>query len=123
MRRRHITALVVGLACLAGVLFGGCAHQITAYPEQPQITTKGENHAEVLVFFTDVANVDDLEVMCVGATERIPYACAFYYPPRDPAHPDRALVIIVAIAPTDFNDVPKLALWGHELAHGRGWRH
>ena len=121
MNRRHLVALAIGIASLVAVW--GCEHQITGYPEQPPLTTKGRNHQQVLVHFNDVASIDDLEVVCYGAHERITYACASYYPPSDPQNPDRALVIIHALPPADFNDTPKLALWGHELAHGRGWRH
>lgn len=119
---RSRVACVLGLVVLAVMLLG-CEHQITAYPEQPALATKGANHQQVLVHFEDVASIDDLEVVCYGAHERLTYACASYYPPSDPAYPDRALVIIHTLPPKDFNDVPKLALIGHEALHGRGWKH
>ena len=118
MKLRYFAALLFSLAVL------GCAHQITGYAEQPQLTTRGANHKQVLVHFHDVPDVETLQFYCnQPGAESLKYGCAEYYPPNDPAYPDRALVIIYSLLPSDFNDAAKLALWGHELAHGRGWAH
>ena len=112
------TALV-----LVAVLLAACEHEVTAYPQQPPLVTKGANHREVLVMFRDQPDVETLNLMCASKPEKLDYGCAEYYAPSNPEYPDRALLIVYTLPPADFNDVPKLALLGHEVLHGRGWRH
>jgi hypothetical protein len=118
---RHLTALAI--AVLANAALWGCERQITDYPQQPELVTKGANHKELLVHFRDVADFDTLQMLCQGKADNLKYACADYYPPSDPAYPDRALVIVWQIPPRDFNHAPALSMLGHEILHGRGWRH
>lgn len=91
------------------------------YGVQPELMTKGPNHRKVLVYFQDVKNEIELRANCWDATLSVPGACSRYFPPAAEGEPAR--LVIVAIEPADFNDVARLAYWGHELAHGRGWVH
>lgn len=99
-------------------MLAGCGQ--SQYAEQPELVTKGPNHSLVLVAFVDAVDEADLQARCKGANQH-PGACSHYYPPPEPGKP--ATLIIIALEPADFNDGPRLAFWGHELAHGRGWKH
>lgn len=122
MNPRHLTALAI--AALANLVLWGCEREIAEYPPQPELVTKGPNHRQVLVQFNDLSDLDSVQAICANKQERFPNGCAEYYAPGDPDYPDRAFVIVWTIPPKDFNDVPALAIAGHEIAgHGRGWRH
>ncbi len=104
---------------LIAALLSACSQ----YAEQPPLVTKGPNHQSVLVGFIDVPDLQALQSRCkaMNAILTNAGACSRYYPPSEPGKP--STLILVALEPVDFNDQTRLALWGHEIGHGRGWVH
>lgn len=111
MNRRHLTTLA--LAILVNIALWGC-HTITSYPEQPsmnQPVNRNVETIEVTVRWHDT--VDAVDNACGDARVRneVVYGCARIYF-------DRGIKCTInAIPPKDFNDVPLLAVLGHELVH------
>lgn len=101
--------VLVFILCL---LLTGC-HTISAYPVgQPELINKS-SLTEVTVAVKWVKTVDQLNSVC-GSPNRLTYGCAISLGNHCTIH---------VIEPRDFNDVPLLAMLGHEFWHCLGARH
>lgn len=112
---RRLTALALALACLAGVLYlTGCAQTLDRYPDQPPVispvNTAIESVPVSIMWHWSVDAVNDACPTQQRAGTWITYGCA-----RLELAPLRCT--INALVPKDFNDVPALAVLGHELTH------
>jgi hypothetical protein len=101
---------------LAFLLLFGC-YSITGYDQQPEMTKAGmATHLDVNVVWVD--SVDEVNRICPPQPNWMNVACA-----RPKVDGDYSKCTIYALKPKDFNDVPKLAILGHELMHCTGAEH
>ena len=103
---------------LLALLLAGCAHTITAYPEQPKQTHAVDQVEIVTLRLKWLPSVDAIQERCNPVARRIVYACAEVVKTTE-----GTLCWIYAMPPKDFNDTVRLALIGHELAHCYMARH
>lgn len=99
-------------ALALAVLLTGCAHQITAYPEQPPVVSpinRGIEAVTLTIRWHD--SVDSVDDACKGTGHGVLYGCARVEIKNGLA------CTVNAMPPKDFNDVPRLAVLGHEVAH------
>ena len=103
---------------LLALLLAGCAHTITAYPEQPKQTHAVDQVEIVTLRLKWLPSVDAIQERCNPVARRIVYACAEVVKTTE-----GTLCWIYAMPPKDFNDLPLLALLGHEVMHCYMARH
>lgn len=104
---------------LLALLLAGCAHTITAYPEQPKQTHAVEAVDIVTLRLRWITDIESLQERCNSSGRNmIVYACAEVVKTNE-----GTLCWIYAMPPKDFNDTTRLALLGHELAHCYMARH
>lgn len=106
-----ILAIAVGL-----VMAVGCEHKVTEYPRQPEMT-QGPTRDRVIIYPNWVVDVDAIARAC--GRQHLTYGCAV---PGD-LGPANWKCDIYIQGPIDFNDVPKLAVLGHEVLHCFGAKH
>lgn len=105
---------------LLAIPLTACAHQVTDYPERPGMTVGIDRSVEVVdlrVNWHD--SVDEVDQIC-GPVKGlvIVYGCATWK-----IVGDKSYCVIQAVPPSSFNDIPLLAVLGHELIHCFGARH
>ena len=105
---------------LLALLLTGCAYQVTDYPTQPEMTVGIDRSVEVVDLRVHWHNsVDELAHSCKDSRPMfVVYGCAKWV-----VQDGRSYCVIQAIPPKDFNDIPLLAVLGHELVHCFGARH
>lgn len=108
---RRLLAILLPWAALAALF--GCAHHVTAYPEQGALERRAiVSYAYIAVQW--VTRVDDIEG-CKGLV----YGCAHVViDDQGYGH-----CTIFVFQPEDFNDYLRLAMLGHEFWHCLGARH
>lgn len=92
------------------LLLLGC-HSISQYPTQPPTTSKAI-FDQVNLKVNWVTNIDVIAKAC--ESRNTTYGCAVK---------NGSSCVIYVVEPIDFNDVPKLAMLGHEVWHCLGARH
>lgn len=107
---------VLILFAIASLCFMPGCHQVTEYPPQPALVQTCDLD-QVLLSVRWIKDVDDAAKACgrnIGT-----YGCASV-----PEFIDGMRhVTIYAQRPSDFNDVPRLAMLGHEVCHALGGKH
>lgn len=101
---------------LVAILLTGCAHQITGYPLQPETITSVNRAVETVNLTVNWHDsFDSLEEACAALRGSRPlftsYGCM-------KLEIKGGLVCTInAMPPEDFNDISRLAILGHEVAH------
>lgn len=96
----------------------GCEHRVTAYPQQAATTTTGAvRYAYINI--TWISSIDEIpqDSRC-NKHGKLWYGCAKPVIAGDVGHCD-----VWALKPTDFNDVVRLTILGHEVWHCLGADH
>lgn len=103
------------------LLLSACDHRVTEYPHQPPIT---QNYQTDEVYLTRVRlnSVDELKRFCPNLSG-LYYGCAKARFETIAPNRTYSLCTIYVLSPKDFNDLPKLAIQGHELEHCFGRMH
>ena len=107
---------IMGLTAMAfsAIALSGC-YAVTSYPDQPAMTSQiNKSMDSIVVSIKWHDSVDEVEKACAGVQKQktsLVYGCARF------SFDGGVKCIIDAIPPKDFNDVPLLAVLGHELVH------
>jgi hypothetical protein len=111
---------IISLGLLVGLLFAGllgCEHQVTGYPPQPEQTHPADRD-RVIVYIHWTEDVDEIARQC-ARPHALTYGCEV---PTQLGPSDWKCDVYVQ-QPRDFNDVPRLAVLGHETLHCFGALH
>lgn len=102
-----------------GLLLGlvACEHKVTEYPAVAQMT-KSASRDRVVLYPIWVTDVDKIAEKC-EKPDVLHYGCAT----PEQLGPDNYACRIYVQKPKDFNDVPRLAVIGHEVIHCLGAEH
>lgn len=98
----------------------GCAYQVTAYPDQPELTAGIDNSiSEVLLRVTWHNDVDSVDKACqLNKKNFVTYGCAKWVISGGISY-----CVVQALPPKDFNDQVRLKVLGHEVFHCFGAKH
>ena len=99
----------------------GCDHKVTQYPVQPAVTQDYRTD-EVYLTRVRLTDVDQLRSHCPNLVG-LYYGCAKARFETLAAGRILSVCTIYVLTPDDFNDMPKLAIQGHEIDHCFGRTH
>lgn len=106
-----------------GILFLiACEHRINAYPLPMPPVIQDYLTDEVYLTRVRVKSVDEIARYCPQGNY-LKYGCNHSRFEKLAEGRTYSICTIYVIAPNDFNDVPKLAIQGHELEECFGRRH